>query len=168
MVSYISCSSYLDIGKLKYLYRERIEQERLKRYAHLDLFIGSLESEQDFYYDLDSFLKIEGSYLALFIENDRYISTLRLEKFEDGILIAGFETDPEYRGNGYGKALLQAVCCDLSRNTDKRFYSHVEKNNVISLYVHEICGFKIISDSALMIDGSNSDNHYTLVYKNDR
>lgn len=167
MVTYFYSKSELEIGKLRHLYRCRIEEERIAKYSHLSLPVGAIEAEQDFYYNLDSVFDSNNSCIAIWLDNDRYVSSLRFEKFEDGFLITGFETDPDYIGKGYGKRLLQNVCKDMKH---KKIYSHIKRDNHVSVYLHKLCGFELMQHSAVFIDGTISFDHDTWILdiKNDR
>ena len=122
-------------------------------------------AESDFYDYLRTFFTIPGACYAMWEENGVPVSALRLEPYEDGLLVEALETAPECRRKGYATLLLQSVQQHLGSHGPVRLYSHVHKNNRPSLSVHQHCGFQIVSDSASYIDGSVSANAYTLRYE---
>ena len=117
-----------------------------------------LRAEQEFYRYLEDFFRTKGAYYAVWEENGRYLSALRLEPYEDGLLLEALETRPDCRGKGYGSLLLEAVSAVETGN----IYSHVSKKNLASLRVHEKCGFRKLLDYAVYIDGSVLSDAVTL------
>ena len=118
-----------------------------------------LRAEESFYqYLKESFFKTPGAVYALWVRDGESVAALRLEPYEDGLLLEALETHPEKRMQGFATALLTAV---LEKFPDK-IYSHVGKRNAPSLRVHEKCGFQIIKDHAVYIDGSVNTKAWTL------
>ena len=111
-----------------------------------------LLAEQAFYQYLNEcfFTTLRAVY-ALWVEDGRYISALRLEPYQDGLLIEALETMPSFRNRGYAKALLTEVKKYAGHN---KLYSHVSKKNRASLKTHEACGFYRILEHAIYADGS--------------
>ncbi len=155
----ISC---VDVGKLKYLYRYRIAESQRNNYPRLNDSERILQAEQDFYYDIRAFLEIEGASLALWCDGDIYISGLRVEEYQNGFLLTNLETDPDYRNKGYATKLILSLMKHIEGPDCKYLYSHIEKRNFASLSVHQKCGFEILYDYASFVDGSISNNSYTL------
>lgn len=123
-----------------------------------------LEAEQDFYrYLREVFFPTPGARYFVWKEGERYVSALRLEPYRDGWLLEALETAPEYRRMGYGRALMEAVAALPEYG---RIYSHIHRENVPSLRLHEACGFRKILDHGVYIDGSV--NRYTLTYCRER
>ena len=117
------------------------------------------QAEQSFYQYLDkSFFCVPGAVYAIWEEQGRYISALRLEPYEDGLLLTALETAPEYRQKGYATQLIQAVQAQFP----EKIYSHVSKHNRASLRVHEKCGFRRVLEYARYLDGSVARNAVTL------
>ncbi len=109
----------------------------------------------------EDFFSMQGAVCALWVIDGRYRSALRLEPYKEGYLISALETAPEDRRKGYAKCLLQAV-------TDKYslpIYSHIEKTNKASLSLHRACGFEVCSDSAVLLDGTVTQNYFTMLYR---
>lgn len=121
-------------------------------------------AEQEFYYYLrDVFFKTADAQYYLWEVNGSYTSALRLEPYRDGLLLEALETAPDKRGKGYASSLIRAVQ-QLPELGGRKIYSHVGKWNKASLAAHQKCGFEIIADRAVYIDGSVNDRCYTLCY----
>jgi len=120
-----------------------------------------LRAEQAFYQYLnEDFFKTTGAVYAIWEENAVYLSALRLEPYQDGLLLEALETAPEFRKKGYAVALIEAVKSEFPG----KIYSHVGKRNIASLRTHEKCGFQRFLDHAVYIDGTVARNAYTLCY----
>ena len=118
-------------------------------------------AEQAFYQFLaEAFFPVPGAVYALWVEDGRYRSALRLEPYEDGLLLEALETAPKYRRQGYAEKLMRAV----QEAFPQKIYSHVSKRNKASLAIHEKCGFRQVLDYARYIDGSVAHNAITLCY----
>lgn len=122
-----------------------------------------LLAEQSFHqYLRECFFSTEGALYCVWVENDRYVSALRLEPYQDGLLLEALETRPDQRRKGYAVELVKAV---LSEVGDTKIYSHVGKRNSASLKTHEKCGFRRILEHAVYADGSVMTNHCTFCNK---
>ena len=122
-----------------------------------------LLAEQGFHqYLRECFFSTEGALYCVWVENDRYVSALRLEPYQDGLLLEALETKPDQRRKGYAVELVKAV---LSEVGDTKIYSHVGKRNSASLKTHEKCGFRRILEHAVYADGSVMTNHCTFCSK---
>ena len=109
-------------------------------------------AEEDFYRYLSQvFFRSPGAVYAVWEENGRYVSALRLEPYRDGLLLEALETAPEQRRKGFAAALIRAVQCFL-------------EGNLSSLKVHEKCGFRRVADFAVCVDGSVNQKMYTLCW----
>lgn len=116
--------------------------------------------DSDFYtYLKDCFFGEYKGIYAIWEEKGRYVSALRLEPYKDGFLISGLETALEYRRRGCARHLLEGVLSQVSG----KVYSHVMKNNIASLSLHQQCGFEKLSDSARYLDGSADSRAWTLL-----
>lgn len=119
-------------------------------------------AEQEFYHYLQQvFFKTEGAQYLIWEVNGRYCSALRLEPYQDGLLLEALETAPESRRMGYAASLLQAA---LETVAGTIVYSHVGKRNTASLRTHEKCGFVRILEHSVYADGSVNDRCCTLCY----
>ena len=151
--------SELDFSRLMEVYEEGNRENGADLYPQLSEYQQVMRAEQDFSdYLREDFFKAEGAYYAIWEEGGTYRSALRLEPFQDGMLLEALETRPDCRGKGYATMLMMAV---LSMET-RKIYSHVSRKNIPSLRTHEKCGFRKILDHAVYIDGSVSANAVTL------
>jgi RimJ/RimL family protein N-acetyltransferase len=108
--------------------------------------------EQDFYqYLRECFFTTEGAIYALWSPAGEYVSALRLEPYQDGLLLEALETAPGQRRKGYAADLITAV---LQMVGETKVYSHVSKRNTASLRTHEKCGFHRVLEHAVYADGS--------------
>ncbi len=152
MLKIVEKFGQLDFRQLMDVYIEGNEENGACRYPNLPENQRLLEAEQDFcQYLRECFFPTEGAFYALWVVEGRYVSALRLEPYQDGLLLEALETAPEHRQMGYAKALVQAV---LSHVGEQKIYSHVHKRNTPSLRTHESCGFRRILDHAVYADGS--------------
>ena len=119
-------------------------------------------AEQEFYNYLQQvFFKTSGAQYLIWEENGSYVSALRLEPYQDGLLLEALETVPEARRRGYAAQLMYAA---LESVGNVKVYSHVHKRNLASLRTHEKCGFVRILDHAVYADGSVNDVCSTLCH----
>lgn len=153
----------LPFGKLMEVYEEG-NRENGKILAPFDTEPRQLQlAEADFYeYLRDSFFTVPGAWYAVWEEAGRFVSALRLEPYRDGLLLEALETAPGLRGRGYA---AQLICAVQGQAGCECLYSHVSKKNGASLAVHKKCGFQIIEDCAVYIDGSVNSRAYTLRYE---
>lgn len=148
----------LHFSRLMEVYEEGNRGNGAQRYPQLSEFEQQMRAEQDFAeYLREDFFGTPGAYYAVWEEQGCYISALRLEPFEDGMLLEALETRPDCRRKGYAALLMEAV---LGLET-RKVYAHVSKRNAASLRTHEKCGFRKVSDFARYIDGSVSANAVT-------
>lgn len=147
-------------GQLMAVYAEGNRENGMEFYPHLPPEEQLLQAEQDFYaYLSDCFFHTAGAAYYIWSENDQYVSALRLEPYQDGLLLEALETHPEYRGRGYAKQLIRAA---LETTEYEKIYVHISRRNAPSIAVHTACGFKKILDHAVYADGSV--NHHTDTY----
>ena len=93
-------------------------------------------------------------------EDGAYRSALRLEPYEDGLLLEALETHPEHRRRGYAKKLITAVLECLPTGT--KLYSQISKRNTPSLASHRACGFTKLLDYTVEADGTINDHQVTM------
>ena len=120
----------LNWSQLMALYEEGNRENGKDLYPHLSAGQQLLHAEQDFYdYLKNGFFIQPGDRYCLWSEAGIYVSALRLERYQDGLLLEALETHPAYRGRGYAKKLVAAV---LER-VDEKVYSHISRilHNVI-------------------------------------
>ena len=162
MLKLIRSVRELDFSQLMEVYTESNRDNGAEFYPNLSDFEQRFQAEQDFYAYLQIFFHTRDAVYAIWEENGRYLSALRLEPYRDGLLLEALETVPECRRSGFGKKLILGVLAAYSKGNRLPVYSHVAKRNMASLAIHEACGFKRISESAVYIDGSVSDRCCTL------
>lgn len=119
-------------------------------------------AEADFYqYLQEVFFPTAGAMYALWVEDGKTVSALRLEPYRDGLLLEALETAPGERRKGYAAALIRAV----QGTVTGKLYAHVGRDNLASKRTHEKCGFRRISHCAVYIDGSVDPRADTLCYE---
>lgn len=151
----------LDFAQLMAVYVDGNAENGKELYPHLSDAEQILRAEQAFYqYLTECFFKTPQAFYAIWMENGEYLCALRLEPYEDGLLLAALETAPHARGQGWATKLIQAV----QRVFPQKIYSHVGKRNAASLAVHRKCGFSQAQDYARYLDGSVARNAYTLLF----
>lgn len=155
----------LRFGELMMVYTDSNREAASDRPSLPDAFALQL-AEQDMYqYMKDVFFTTSGSLCAIWEEQGRYVSALRLEPYRDGFLLEALETAPDCRKKGYAASLIRAVQRYLTTQGGTKLYSHVDKRNQASLKTHESCGFSVISDRAVYIDGSVDYRCCTMCYE---
>ncbi len=152
MLKIINAMSELNIDQILSVYAENFcRNERVKR------------SEDDFLsYLREDFFRQRDGFCAVWVADGVYQSALRLEPYRDGLLLTALETAPNARRRGYATKLVAEMLHDLQSRGCKAVYSHVDKRNRASLKVHNKCGFRQISDSAVYLDGTITQNSCTL------
>ena len=133
-----------------------------KLYQNLSENLQILYAEQDFYTYLQTFFREPSARYAVWVEGGRYVSALRLEAYNNGLLVTALETAPAERNKGFAVSLLRAVLLFLRSQGNGILYSHIVKDNMTSVNVHLSCGFQIISHEAKYLDGTVRSDSYTL------
>ena len=153
----------LNFGQLMAVYEESNRKNGKEFWPEQPEGQQILRAEQDFYqYLWESFFHAKGSFYAIWSEKGQYVSALRLEPYQDGLLLEALETAPEYRCKGYASTLIRAV---QELPEIEKIYAHVHKKNTPSLHTHESCGFQRVLEHAVYIDGSVRTNSSTLCYE---
>lgn len=153
----------LNWAQLMALYEEGNRENGEDLYPDLPIGQQLLRAEQDFYaYLADCFFQQTGAAYYIWSESGRYVCALRLEPYQDGLLLEALETHPEYRGRGYAKKLIRAA---LETVAGERVYVHISRRNAPSIAVHTACGFRKILDHAVYADGSVLHSSDTYLYK---
>ena len=157
----------LNFSSLMAVYAQGNKVNAQEFYPEEDENVGILRAEDDFYqYLSQSFFSVKGAVYAIWQENGQYISVLRLEPYQDGLLLEALETHPDHRRQGYAKELILAVLRWLKAQGGAPVYSHIHKRNQASLQAHLSCGFERISEQAVYIDGSVTNRSCTMCYRN--
>ena len=123
-------------------------------------------AEQDFrQYLQEVFFRTAGAVFFVWEENGRYVSALRLEPYKNGLLLEALETAPDCRRQGYAETLIRAVQQRFAECGGIKIYSHINKRNAASIRTHEKCGFRVLSDCAMYINGSVDYRCCTFLYE---
>lgn len=153
----------LNFSALMTVYAEGNRENGQLWYPELSPQEQLLQVEQGFYEFLrEEFFRSADERYWILEEQGIYLSALRLCPFRDGLLVEALETAEEYRGRGFAYSLVREV---LMQNPGRKIYSHIGKRNTASLRLHEKCGFRRISDSAVYLDGSVTDRSFTYLYE---
>jgi len=153
----------LDFERLMAVYREGNRENALTLYPQMPVDAANLRAQEDFLaYLREDFFRHKGACYCVWEERGQYVSALRLEPWQDGLLLEALETHPDHRRKGYAKQLILAVQREL---TGKRIYSHVHKKNKASLATHKACGFTVFRDTVRLLDGTVSAGSYTLKWE---
>lgn len=153
----------LRFGELMEVYSESVAENGEELYPNLSENEQIIQAQQDFYaYLQQGFFTDQEDIYCIWEENGRYICALRLEHYQDGLLLEALETRPEYRRRGYAEKLIRAVQQQLG---EQKVYSHISHKNVASLAVHQKCGFEKILEYARYADGSVNDRCGTYFYQ---
>ena len=165
MLKIIYSMSQLKFSDLMTVYYEANCENGAEKYPILSKDAQVREAEYDFYQYLNEvFFKTQNAYYAIWEEGNRYITALRVEPYNDGVLFSALETLPSVRRKGYASTLIQSVQEYLRHLGEIPIYSHVSKGNVASMATHLKCNFRILLDYAVYLDGSVLHNSYTLFY----
>lgn len=111
------------------------------------------------------FFQTKGAVYCVWVQDGQYVSALRLEPYEDGMVLAGLETAPDARGRGYATELIHAA---MEWFGNGKVYAHIHHRNLPSVRVHQRCGFRKIADYAQFLDGSISTSAGTYLWKDTR
>ena len=149
----------LDFASLMEVYEEGNRENGEELWPELPEGLQILRAEQAFHqYLRECFFVTPEAVCCVWKEKGRYVSALRLEPYQDGLLLEALETAPSFRRMGHACRLLKAV---LQQFGQQKIYSHVSKRNTASLRTHEKCGFYRVADHAVYADGSYMANHVT-------
>ena len=154
--------SDIDFRCLMDVYEEGNRINGKKYYPNYYENLQIIYAEQDFYAYLVEFFKEPTARYAVWIYECRYAAALRIERYHDGLLLNALETAPAMRRSGFAGKLVCAVIEHLQTSGKGVLYSHVNKNDVFSLKVHLSCGFRIVSDQAVYLDGTVRSDSVTL------
>ena len=110
----------------------------------------------------EDFFRHRGVRYALWEESGRYVSGLRLEPYQNGLLLEALETHPDFRRCGFAKRLIKAV---QQQDGVDRIWSHVDCSNLASLAVHASCDFRKVLGYAVYLDGSINTHSVTLCWE---
>ena len=164
MLKVIKSVRELNFGALLEVYRDNPDISGASEGAGKNAE-NCFRTQQMFYqYLREIFFHDPRSFYAVWDTENGYMAALRVEPYRDGMLIEALETAPEVRGAGIASALLKTLLTECDGLGLKKIYAHVHKNNRISFHVHQKCGFSVIAESAVLVDGSFSSSYYTLLF----
>lgn len=153
----------IDKAQLLSVYAQSLGKAAAKRFSRLTPEEALWNARQEYLLFLQqAFFSRPGDLLAVWVENGQYVSALRLEAYQDGVLLEALETAPGHRRKGYASQLIRSVLNEVKPGT--KVYAHVDKHNLPSLHTHEACGFRRWKDSAAFVDGTISASAVTLLY----
>jgi GNAT superfamily N-acetyltransferase len=156
----------LNFNALMEVYREGNAENGAQYYPNESAAEQLIFAEQDFYqYLVQCFFAQDGAVYALWKCDGGYAAALRLEPYQDGLLLEALETTPDKRRQGYARKLIQAVQSWLGEHGPMKVYSHVSRKNVASQRCHQSCGFCKILDHAVYADGSVLTGSDTYLYE---
>lgn len=122
----------------------------------------SWNEEEMLSYLRENFFRQTGAFYAIWEENATYRAAVRFGPYKDGLLLHSLETASDDRRKGYAYQLIIQVLDYLRSTGCKVVYSHINKRNKPSLMLHKKCGFEIVSDSAIYLDGTVTQYSNTL------
>lgn len=155
--------SKINFSQLMAVYAEGAAENGREFYPDLPAHQQIFRAEQDFYAYLQTgFFTEPQDVYCIWEENGVYISALRLQQYQDGLLLEALETHPSFRQRGYAKLLMQTVLEELK---PAKVYSHIGHKNLASQAVHIACGFSKILDRARYADGSVNSYCGTYLYE---
>lgn len=151
----------LQISQFMEIYRESNMENAAIFFPYDPPGVALTMAEQEFVrYLRDDFFKNSEAFYAIWTEENLWVSALRMEPYKDGFLLEALETHPDHRKKGYATSLIKAV----QQIVSAPIYSHVSKKNVSSLAVHKACDFHKLKEYAVYVDGSVSDQAFTMYY----
>lgn len=157
-------ASDINIAELMKVYAQSNSETGKMNYPNESEGLQIMLAEQDLYsYLREEFFTTPNAYYFVLSRNGKYVCAARAEPHMDGYLVEGIETRQDERRKGYAAQLLSALVKHINADTDTAVYSHVKKSNVASLALHRSCGFGVLADSALLIDGTVSRAFVTMV-----
>ena len=134
------------------------------RFPGKDIAEAMLQIENDLIaYLRDDFFSISGAYCAMWEEYGSYVCALRIEPYQDGLLLSGLETVSNLQNRGLAEMLIRSVLDRTDPGT--AVYSHVYRRNAASMHVHKKCGFQTFLDHAVLLDGTRDAGSDTLIYR---
>ncbi len=158
----ITSISQVPYSRLMELYGQDLQENAQRDYPAYSANEALFAAEQDYYtYLAEVFFQTPGARFFAWTSCGQWVSCLRLEPYADGYLICGITTDSGCRRKGYAIRLLTLVLEQLNA----KIYSHVEKQNLASVRLHEKCGFVRKQEWAKMLNGEILHNFCSFYYE---
>lgn len=148
------------------VYAEAIRENALER----DPIAGATQAlihaeETRFVEFLCQFFRGYRNRYYVLVENDKWVSALRLTKMNGYYYLEALETAPEERKKGYATQLLLLVIKRLKKQGSPVIRSCVSKKNTASLATHKGCGFLIEAEQGYNpLYHTTSDANYGMLY----
>lgn len=154
--------SQIELDRLASVYDGHIQEMERRMPSPYDRSERHLAAIQSFYESVRLFFREEGAAYYILQDQSRYVAALRVQAYEDGLLLCCLETAPGDRRKGYATDLMKQTVSALRNLGYERIYSHVNRRNVPSCRVHESCGFREISKHSVFLDGRVDTSSSTL------
>lgn len=165
MLKIVTRIAELNLEDFLEVYREDILANGVRLFPNLSGAELLRKSEDSFIsYLREDFFQQKDAFYALWVVDGHYKAVLRMEPYNDGLLLEALSTVPGERRKGYAYMLVTQVQTYLSALPYKVIYSHINKNNIHSLLLHKKCGFQMVSDFARYIDGTVTQKSCTMCY----
>ena len=155
----------VDFKGIQLVYAQTIQDIAQDRYADSGGIMAISRAEEQILEDLRNFFSQKYATLYVWAPEGLPVASLRIEQFEDGLLLSCLETAPDARGKGYATTLIRHALRDLSRKGHLSVYSHIAHGNYASYHVHEANGFRVIKNSARLLDGTVTTKYDTLKWE---
>ena len=163
MMIIVDTLDQLRFGHLMAVYEESNTENGAEFYPKLPAGQQILEAEQDFYHYLhNGFFNRPGDRYCIWEEDGIYVSALRLQRYQDGLLLEALETHPDHRGKGFAKALIRAA---LETAECDKVYVHINPRNAPSIAAHTKSGFRKILDYSVYANGTVNSYCHTFLYE---
>lgn len=147
-----------DIPKLMDIYAEGNRENAEYFYPELPLTEGIAKEEQKFVTMLrETFFPKPENTLFVWEMEEQWVAALRLTRLDGFYYLEALETKPDQRKKGYGKALLEAVCKELTARGCVTIRDCVAKRNEASLRTHCSAGFVIDQDPGIVYPSGETD-----------
>lgn len=158
MVTVIRKMGQLPFSALMEIYAQSNAAAAREQWPELSEMEGLYRAELEFYqYLRQDFFTQGDSFYVLEWEETKPVAAARMERWRTGWLLEGLETHPDFRGRGSACRVLGAAVAQVTETV----YAHVARDNLVSLRVHEKCGFQVTEGTA-MVDGSYLPGFVTL------
>lgn len=166
MLRIITLPAQLNLEQLTHVYSQSIQARVRELNQYLSDYECTIMAEEEFRsFWRDVFFREAGSICAVLEENGKYVSALRLQNYRDGLLLSGLETEPANRNRGMAGKLMVEIRKYLEDAGCTKVYSHIKKDNLPSRKVHISCGFELLREGAVLLDGSASWSYDTYILK---
>lgn len=154
--------SQIELGQLAAVYDGHIQETESGLRDPHDRSERLLAATQCFYDSVRLFFREQDASYYILKDRGSYAAALRVQAYQDDLLLCCLETRPDARRKGYATTLMRQTVSRLKELGYKRVYSHVDRRNIPSCRVHKACGFREISDHSVFLDGTVDTGSSTL------